>query len=164
MEAATPPPPFDERSGRIFVLGAIATLALVGAYFALGMPGMAHSGDDMADMDHPAGLQELSPEQFEARIAEGDAYVVNVHVPAGDSIKGTDETIAFDEIVEPGRLPADKAAPILLYCESGRMSETAGRRLLRAGYMDVSHLAGGLEAWRRAGLQLAPASPQAMVP
>lgn len=134
---ATNPRPVDERSGRSIVLGAITTLAVVGAYFALGMPGMDHSGDDTADMDHSAELQELSPRLFETRMGEGDTYVVNVHVPAGDSIEETDEAIAFDEIVESGRLPADKAVPILLYCESGRMSETAGRTLLQAGYQDV---------------------------
>ncbi len=161
MEATSPRPPVDERSGRVFVLGAIATLALAGAYLGLGMPGMDHSGDDMADMNHSAELQQLSPRLFEERVGAADAYVVNVHVPAGDIIEGTDEAIAFDEILESGRLPADRAVPILLYCESGRMSGIAGRTLLQAGYLDVSHLAGGLQAWRRADLQLTPAPPLA---
>lgn len=120
---------------------------------------MDHSGDAMADMDHTPELQALSPRMFEARMAEGDAVVVNVHVPAGGTIEGTDETIAFDEIADSRRLPVEKGTPILLYCESGRMSDTAGRALLRAGYTNVGHLAGGLEAWRRADLQLT-ASPR----
>lgn len=164
MEAPSPPPTVDKRSGRGLLLGAVAALALVGAYFALGMPGMAHSGDDMADMPDmgdSAELQELSPALFEKRMSEGDAYVVNVHVPLGESIEGTDDAIAFDEIAESRRVPADKAVPILLYCETGRMSEIAGRSLLQAGYLDVSQLAGGLEAWRRAGLQLTPVPPPA---
>lgn len=144
----------NERSGRVFVIAAIALVALAGAYFGLGMPGMDHSGDVMADMDHISELQALSPRMFEARMAEGGAFVVDVHVPAGETIDGTDELIAFDAIVDSGRLPADKATPILLYCESGRMSETAGRAVLRAGYIDVGHLSGGLEAWRRADLPL----------
>ena len=144
----------NERSGRVLVLSAIALMAVVGAYFALGMPGMDHSGNAMEDMDHTPELQALSPRMFEARVAEGDPFVVNVHVPAAETIEGTVAAIAFDEIVDSGRLPADKATPILLYCESGRMSETAGRALLRAGYTSVGHLVGGLEAWRRANLPL----------
>lgn len=144
----------NERSGRVFVLIAVALVAVVGAYFALGMPGMDHSGNAMEDMEHTPELKALSPQMFDARVAEGDAFVVNVHVPAAETIEGTVEEIAFDEVVNSGRLPADKATPILLYCESGRMSETASRAMLRAGYTSVGHLAGGLEAWRRANLPL----------
>lgn len=148
----------NERSGRVLVLSAIALVAVIGGYVALGMPGMNHSGNAMEDMEHTPELQALSPRMFEARVAEGDAFVVNVHVPAAETIEGTVEAIAFDEIVDSGRLPANKASPVLLYCESGRMSETAGRALLGAGYTSVGHLAGGLEAWRRANLPLASES------
>lgn len=154
MGVTNPRAPVDERPGRVVVLGVIAMLVLVGVYFALGMPGMDHSGNGMAEMSHAEKLQELSPRLFEARVSEGDAFVVNVHVPVDRSIEGTDEAIAFDEILESMRLPTNKAVPILLYCESGRMSRIAGRALLQAGYSDVSHLAGGLQAWRRAGLEL----------
>ncbi len=144
----------NERSGRGVVIGVVALVALVGAYFSLGMPGMDHSGAAMPGMDRNPGLQALSPATFDARLAQGDAFVVNVHVPARETIDGTAEAIAFDEIATSARLPTDKTTPILLYCESGRMSETAGLALLRAGYVDVGHLAGGLEAWRRAALPL----------
>src|SRR3546814_9018257 len=71
------------------------------------MPGMDHSCDPMPDMDHSgtAELQQLSPLEFETLLVDDDAFVVNVHVPAGDSLDGTDETIAFDEIVGSDRLP-----------------------------------------------------------
>lgn len=149
------------RSGRVLVVAGIVSVLLLGAYLVL-MPGMDHSGDPMADMDHSsaAGLQELSPLEFEKRLADDeDAFVVNVHVPAADSLVGTDETIPFDEIVDSDRLPDDERSSILLYCESGRMSEKAGRALVEAGYSDVGHLVGGLEAWRRAGLELALPPP-----
>lgn len=162
MEAAERQEEIPGRSGRVFVVAGTVSVLLLGAYFALGMPGMDHSSDPMADMAHggAAGLQELSPLEFEARLADDDedALVVNVHVPAGDSLVGTDETVPFDEIVDSDRLPEDERSSILLYCESGRMSETAGRGLLEAGYSDVGHLVGGLEAWRQAGLELAPQS------
>lgn len=84
----------------------------------------------------------------------GRRVVVNVHVPAGPAIEGTDATIALDEIVGDDRLPADTDATILLYDQSGRMSQIAGRNLVAAGYTDVSHLDGGMDAWARAGLEL----------
>lgn len=133
-------------------------MVLLGGYLVLGMPGMDHSSESMAEMDHNSSveLRALSPREFGARISDGDSFVVNVHVPVDDYIVGTDASIAFDAIVASDRLPADKGKGIVLYCESGRMSDTAGRALVEAGYTDVGHLAGGLEAWRRAGLELAP--------
>lgn len=163
MQAAQSQTEDPGRSGRVLVVAGIALVLLLGAYFALGMPGMDHSSDPMAGMDHgdATGLQELTPLEFQARLAADDALVVNVHVPAGDSLVGTDETIPFDEIVDSDRLPDEKRSSILLYCESGRMSEAAGRSLLEAGYTDVGHLVGGLKAWRQAGLELAPQSQMA---
>ena len=151
------------RSGRVFVVAGVAAVLLLGAYFALGMPGMDHSSKPMQGMNHggTAGLQELSPLEFDARLADDDAFVVNVHVPADDSLVGTDETISFDAIVGSDRLADANPSSILLYCETGTMSETAGRALARAGYTNVGHLEGGLEAWRREGLELARPSPPA---
>lgn len=98
--------------------------------------GMDHSGDAMADMDHTPELQALSPRMFEARMAEGDAVVVNVHVPAGGTIEGTDETIAFDEIADSRRLPVEKGTPILLRVRANvryRRSRPAAGRLHERG-------------------------------
>lgn len=96
----------------------------------------------------------LAPVKFAERVADPGAFVVNVHVPAGESIAGTDAVIAYDEIADDGRLPPAKDTPILLYCQTGRMSQTAGRDLMADGYTNVSHLAGGLEAWEQARLPL----------
>lgn len=140
-----------------FAVLAVLAVAVV-AYFALGMPGMGHSGagGTMAGMEHAAAGEPmaLGPQAFADRLAGGGVFVVNVHVPAGPAIDGTDAMIAFDDIVGDDRLPADTDAAILLYCQTGRMSQTAGRDLMAAGYTDVSHLDGGMDAWVRAGLEL----------
>ena len=53
-----------------------------------------------------------------------------------------------------GRLPAlglDRGQPVALVCKTGHRSRAATRLLRRAGY-DARNLAGGIDAWRRAGL------------
>ena len=49
---------------------------------------------------------------------------------------------------------ADKSAPILLYCLSGRRSTQAGNILVGMGYQKVYNLSGGIIAWQRDGLPL----------
>lgn len=123
-------------------------LAVVG-YFALGMPGMDHGGGSMASMDD-AAVRALEPAEFAAAIEEPGAYLVDVHVPTGVRIPGTDARIPYDEI-STASLPEDENTTILLYCRTGAMSEDAAMAVLERGYTDVAHLAGGTDAWTRAG-------------
>ncbi len=47
-----------------------------------------------------------------------------------------------------------RETPIALVCLSGHRSQAAAAELLRMGFSDVSHLTGGMIAWRRARLPL----------
>jgi len=61
-----------------------------------------------------------------------------VHIPLGELPRRTSE------------LP--KAHPIVTHCQAGTRSAIAASLLHRAGFSDVSDLAGGFDAWVRAGL------------
>ena len=50
------------------------------------------------------------------------------------------------------QLPADLAAPILIYCGSGHRGAIAMVALRLLGYTDVTNLGGGLGAWKAASL------------
>jgi rhodanese-related sulfurtransferase len=49
-----------------------------------------------------------------------------------------------------GELPNDR--PLLLICHMGGRSAAATAHLMRNGYTDVANVAGGMDAWLRAGL------------
>lgn len=144
-----------QRNGRALVAVAVAAGALFLAYLVAGMPGMDHGpsrGDGaMASMDHGSmAYASLSVDEFATGMSQG-AFVVNVHQPYEGEIEGTDAFIAYDEITGDRRLPSDTDTPILLYCESGRMSATAAEALVGAAYTDVAQLEGGMQAWEAAG-------------
>jgi len=94
---------------------------------------------------------ELSPGELSGALATKDFTLINAHVPDEGEIAGTDAFIPYDRIGEDtARLPGDRAA-IVLYCRTGRMSAEAATTLVRLGYRNVSHLAGGMEAWQAGG-------------
>ena len=82
------------------------------------------------------------------------AVLVNVHIPYEGHIDGTDAFVPFDEIATWDGLPADRNAPIALYCRSGNMSAQATATLVDLGFTNVVDLDGGMNAWTAAGNQL----------
>ncbi|MBI2009834.1 MAG: hypothetical protein HYS86_01515 [Candidatus Chisholmbacteria bacterium] len=97
-------------------------------------------------------VEEISAQELKERMEDKDFALINVHVPYEGEIERTDNFIEYDSMVARAKLlPKDKNAAIVLYCQTGRMSEEAGRTLKQMGYTNVVHLKGGMEAWERAG-------------
>lgn len=65
--------------------------------------------------------------------------------------------------LEIERLAPDPDQPLLLICAEGVRSLFAGGDLQRLGYRRVRSVAGGINAWRRAGLPLDSAEPEAAI-
>ncbi len=125
----------------------LAAVLILGAVFAAGCG--SNGGDD------DTGATLLDPAAYQAAISEGDAFVVNVHIPYEGEIEGTDAFISFEEIkAQAALLPDDKSAPLYIYCMSGRMSGEATPDLQALGYTNIIDLEGGMQAWQDAGLPL----------
>lgn len=153
----------QDTQSRWLVIAIVVGLAGIAGYFALGMPGMDHSSPapadgSMAGMAHRsgAGYESLSPAAFEGRMRQGDAVVVNVHVPYEGQIPGTDVLVPYDEVATA---MLDPAAQVLLYCRTGDMSADAATRLVAEGYSRVAHLAGGMVAWEASGRPVTRSGP-----
>jgi sulfur-carrier protein adenylyltransferase/sulfurtransferase len=52
------------------------------------------------------------------------------------------------------RIAPDKTRPVLLYCAVGARSAFSAKTLSELGYTDVHSLAGGIEDWKRDGLEI----------
>jgi rhodanese-related sulfurtransferase len=99
--------------------------------------------------------RKLTPVELKAMLERKDFLFVNVHIPYEGEIDRTDASIPFDKVDQQVHFfPANKDAKIVLYCMSGRMSGMAADTLVRLGYTNVSHLEGGMIAWRKSGYAL----------
>ena len=82
-----------------------------------------------------------------------DIFLVDVHTPEQQHIKGTDLFIPYNEIEKyKDKLPKNKNIAIYLYCEGGPMGNAAARSLYELGYRNLFNLEGGANAWRKIGL------------
>lgn len=126
---------------------------------ACGASASAPAGTDLQGV--PVAVEggtyyNLSPAQLAEKLKQKDFFFVNTHIPYEGEIEPTDAFIAW-EAEGPQRVseyPADKAAPIVLYCRSGRMSAIVAEALVKAGYTHVWNLDGGMVAWEQAGFEV----------
>ena len=70
----------------------------------------------------------------------------------GGTIKGARHIRLGDLADNIASIGKNKQDPVLVYCRSGSRSAHACQQLTKAGYEDVSNLAGGIIAWESANL------------
>ncbi len=98
------------------------------------------------------GYKNISTNELTLMLKNKDFILVNVHIPYIGDIKGTDISIPFNKIKDNlDKLSKNKDAKIVLYCQSGRMSEIASEKLVELGYTNVFNLNGGMIEWKKQG-------------
>jgi rhodanese-related sulfurtransferase len=119
-------------------------------------PGKALAGEAPARVPVPGGeYTNVTSPLLRQMLEQKDFFFVNVHIPYEGEIAKTDAHIPFDQVEKLAhQFPAKKDAKILLYCQSGRMSDIAARALVGLGYTNLWHLKGGMAEWRQQGYPL----------
>jgi rhodanese-related sulfurtransferase len=90
----------------------------------------------------------------EKEIATGVPLVVDVREPAEFATEHIPRAtnIAIRLLLNKTELlPAEKAAPILVYCKTGHRGAVALAVLRMVGYTNVRSIYGGLDGWKAAG-------------
>lgn len=143
---------------RIFALMALLTLtAIVSVACATGTAPTAEKTDtDTVDLlslpKNNQGYRQASAEQLASALKAKNFTLVNVHIPYAGEIPQTDALVPFNDIQNNlEQLPADKSAPVVVYCRSGSMSAAASKTLVGLGYTNIIDISGGMNAWQKMG-------------
>ena len=136
---------------RRLVSGVAFGWMILGAAVATGV-----AGEAPARVAVPGGAYtNVSPLLLRQMLEQKDFFFVNLHIPYEGEIARTDAHIPFDQVEKlVYQFPANKDAKLLLYCQSGRMSDIAARTLVRLGYTNLWHLKGGMIEWSQQGYPL----------
>ncbi len=103
------------------------------------------------------GFKNISSDELHDMLENKDFFLVDVHIPEQQHIKGTDAFIPYNEIQKyKEKLPKDKKVKIVVYCRSGRMSAIAAKELVEMGYEDVYNLEDGIAEWEKKGYPFGP--------
>ena len=107
----------------------------------------------MISPERPPIVHDLTVEDVARGLTEGRVLLVDVrelHEIAAESYPDAVNVplSAFD----PSEIPDPEGRQVVFACRSGKRSVTASLAAQAAGYPYDSHLAGGILAWKAAGL------------
>ena len=98
-------------------------------------------------------VRDLSPEEVARRVTAGEVVLIDVREPRETAL----ERIAGAVIVplstfDPSDPPEPGTREVVFFCASGIRSIKASEIAQAAGLPYDAHMAGGLKAWKAAGL------------
>ena len=105
----------------------------------------------MADQGHR--VHDLTPEDVSKGIAEGRYLLVDVREPNEVAVDAYPDAVVVPlSSFDPNDIPDPQGRQVVFACRSGKRSVTASLAAQAGGLAYDKHLAGGMLAWKAAGL------------
>ena len=106
--------------------------------------------DDIARADE---VENLTPQEVARGLTEGRMLLVDVREPNEVEAESYPNAAVVPlSMFDPADIPDPKGKQVVFACRSGRRSVTASLAAQDQGYPYKAHLAGGIIAWKAAGL------------
>jgi len=98
-------------------------------------------------------VRDLTPEGVARGLAEDSVLLVDVREPNETAIERYPGAVIVPlSSFDPAQIPDPKGRQVVFACRSGRRSVTASQAAQAQGLPYDAHLAGGILAWKAAGL------------
>lgn len=112
-----------------------------------------------AKMSHPF-IEELEPTEVARLLAENEILLVDVREPDEYAVQRIAGALLYPlSSFDAEKLPPDSPRRLVFHCGSGRRSASAASERISAGGARAAHMAGGIGAWKAAGLPVISVDP-----
>jgi rhodanese-related sulfurtransferase len=118
-----------------------------------------------------SGFENISVQEAKEMVEKGNVFILDVRTPEefnSSHIKGAalvpvsnafGSNLRSDRLLE-ARIDEVPRKKILVYCRTGRRSNTASTMLVNAGYSEVYNMEGGITSWIGAGYPVVSSEDQ----
>jgi rhodanese-related sulfurtransferase len=107
----------------------------------------------MPEMPRADEVTNLMPQQVAEGVRAGRMLLVDVREPNETAVESFPDAVVVPlSMFDPAEIPDPQGREVVFACRSGRRSITASVAAQDAGYPYKSHMAGGILAWKAAGL------------
>jgi rhodanese-related sulfurtransferase len=107
----------------------------------------------MAEEVRDPPVRDLTPEDVARGLAEDRMVLVDVREPNETAVERYPGAVIVPlSTFDPAQIPDPHGREVVFACRSGRRSVTASQAAQAAGLPYDAHLAGGILAWKAAGL------------
>ena len=98
-------------------------------------------------------VRDLTPQEVAQGVQEGRLMLVDVREPNETAVERFPGAVLVPlSSFDPAAIPDPAGRDVVFACRSGRRSVTASLAAQEQGFPYGSHLAGGILAWKAAGL------------
>jgi rhodanese-related sulfurtransferase len=106
----------------------------------------------MSGFDHGGRVRDLTPEDVERGVAEGRMLLIDIREPNETAVERFPGAVDLPmSSFDPAEIEAG-GKEVVLACRSGNRSARLSMALQEMGLPYDAHLAGGILAWKAAGL------------
>ncbi len=103
--------------------------------------------------DQNSTVRDLTPQEVARGLQEGRVLLVDVREPNETAVERFPGAVVVPlSSFDPAAIPEPAGREVVFACRSGRRSVTASLAAQERGFAYGSHLAGGILAWKAAGL------------
>jgi rhodanese-related sulfurtransferase len=105
-------------------------------------------------------VEDLTPAEVAAKLKEGSIVLIDVREPREFAAERIHGALLFPlSTFDPSALPDGGKRALVFHCGSGVRSAKAVTHCAAAGLSHRAHLAGGIQAWKAAGLPTIAVDP-----
>jgi rhodanese-related sulfurtransferase len=103
--------------------------------------------------DQNPSVRDLTPEEVARGLEAGRIVLVDVREPNETELERFPGAVLVPlSVFDPAAIPEPSGREVVFACRSGRRSVTASLAAQEQGFAYGSHMAGGILAWKAAGL------------